>query len=417
MAAFRKKSVSRQFAISRLGHKGDGIAETPEGNAHIAFALPGEIVTAEERDGYFEVTGLLTRSNERAAPICRHFGDCGGCQLQHLLHDAYLAWKRQRVADALAREGIDAELGPIRHFPFASRRRAVFSAIRAGKEIRLGFAQRRTHRIVDLQECPVLEPELSTRLGSLRELAAILAPRRGIMKIAALACDNGLDIAAANGAPVAEATRQRAVAWALAAKVLRLSINGETVIETERPWLQAGLAHVTPPAEGFVQAVAEAEGAMTDLAVSHLAGARKVIDLFSGYGAFALRLAAHAQIHAVEKDGAALLALDQAWRQAGGALKAVSTERRDLYRAPVSVAELKTFDAAVFDPPRAGAEAQAHELAKSSVKRIAAVSCNPATLARDLRILIDGGYRVIGVTPIDQFVFSPHVEAVALLER
>jgi 23S rRNA (uracil1939-C5)-methyltransferase len=417
MAAIREKSVSRQFTISRLGQKGDGIAETPEGHAHVAFALPGEIVTAEQRDGQYEVTGILKRSDERAAPICRHFGDCGGCQLQHLRHDAYLSWKQRRVADALAREGVETELLPIRHFPFASRRRAIFSAIRAGKVIRLGFVQRRSNHIVDLHECPVLLPELSRRLGSLRELAAILAPQQGIMKIAALACDNGVDIAAANGAPVPEATRRRAVAWALAAKVLRLSINGETSIETERPRLQAGLARVTPPPEGFVQAVAEAERAMAELVVSHLAGARKIIDLFSGFGAFALRLAAQTQVHAVERDGAALLALDQAWRQAGGALKAVSTERRDLNRAPVTAAELKGFDAAVFDPPRAGAEAQARELARSIVKRIAAVSCNPATLARDLRILIDGGYRVISVTPIDQFAFSPHVEAVALLER
>jgi len=409
--------MNRQFAISRLGHKGDGIAEMPEGITHVGFALPGETVIAEVRDGHFESTKVLESSRDRVAPVCHHFGVCGGCHMQHLRHDAYLAWKRQLVADALAREGIGTEVQPIRHFPVASRRRAVFTAIRTHDGVRLGFAQRRTNRIVDLEECPVLAPELSATLKSLRELSAILAPRRGVVKIAALACDNGLDIAATNGAPVSEATRRRAIEWALAAKAARLSINSENAIETARPYLQAGIARVTPPPEGFVQAVAAAEQAMAELVISHLSTARKLIDLFSGSGAFALRLAANAQVHAVEKDGAALLALERAWREAGGVLKAVSTERRDLYRAPVTAAELNGFDAAVFDPPRAGAEAQSRELASSNVKRIAAVSCNPATLARDLRILVDGGYRVLSVTPIDQFVFSPHVEAVALLER
>ena len=214
-------------------------------------------------------------------------------------------WKRDLVAEALKREAIATEPGPIRHFPVASRRRAIFSAIRAEGGIRLGFSQRRSNRIVDLEECPVLLPAIADRIGNLRELAAILTPKRGAMKIAVLVCDNGLDIAAANGGPVSDKARQAAIAWAMENRVARLSINGETAIESERPFLQAGVARVTPPPEGFVQAVAAAEAAMAELVAGHCASARRIADLFAGHGAFALRLAASAQVHAVEKDGTA----------------------------------------------------------------------------------------------------------------
>ncbi len=263
----------------------------------------------------------------------------------------------------------------------------------------------------------MLLPQIEAQLAELRELCAILAPKKGTMKLTALACDNGMDIAAGNGGFTPDKAKQAAIAFAGAKGWLRLALNGETLIEFSRPLLSIGKAQVSPPPEGFVQAVAGAEEAMARLALSHLSGSRHVADLFCGFGTFALRMAEHSTVLAADSSGAAIAALDRAWRETGGALKALKAERRDLYRRPLMAEELAKTDGVVFDPPRAGAEEQARELARSKVGRIAAISCNPVTLARDLRILVDGGYRVKAVTPIDQFVFTPHVEAVAELER
>jgi 23S rRNA (uracil1939-C5)-methyltransferase len=280
-----------------------------------------------------------------------------------------------------------------------------------------GFSQRGSNKIVDLKECPVLLPTIEKSIPSLRQLAAIVSPRRGTMKLSVIACSNGLDIAASNGVFTAEPARSKAASLAIAEGWARLTLNGETLIETQRPLLACGIALVTPPPQAFVQAVAAAEEAMAQLVCGHLAGARHCADLFSGFGAFALRLAVNSTVLAVESSAPALAALDRAWRETGGRLKAVSTLRRDLFSAPLTAAEMKKIDGVVFDPPRAGAEAQAHEIARSAVPLVAAVSCNPVTLARDLKILHDGGYRIERVTPLDQFTHTPHVEAVALLRR
>ncbi|MCU0790438.1 MAG: RNA methyltransferase [Nitratireductor sp.] len=406
--------MSETLRIERLGRQGDGIAED---GSFVSFALPSETVTVSGSGERRKLEAVTLPSPQRVAPLCRHFGTCGGCQMQHLAFDQYLEWKRGLVTEALVREGIDTEVKPIVSFGAHQRRRVIFTAIRAEGRMLLGFSQKQTNRITDLAQCPVLLPQIEGRLAEFRELCGILAPKKGTMKLTVLACDNGLDIAASNGGFTPEKARQAAIAFAGQKGFLRLSLNGETLIEFSRPLLTIGKAQVSPPPEGFVQAVAGAEEAMARLAMAHLAGARHVADLFSGFGAFALRLAEHSIVHAADSSGAAIAALDRAWRETGGALKALKAERRDLYRRPLMADELAKTDGVVFDPPRAGAEEQARELARSKVARIVAISCNPVTLARDLRILADGGYRVKSVTPIDQFVFTPHVEAVAEVER
>jgi 23S rRNA (uracil1939-C5)-methyltransferase len=406
--------VSETFRIDKLGRQGDGITED---GSFVPFALPGEAVTVSGNGERRRLEAVTLPSPHRVAPVCRHFGTCGGCQMQHLAFDPYLEWKRGLVAEALAREGIETEVRPIISFGAHFRRRVIFTAIRAEGRILLGFSQKQTNRITDLAQCPVLLPQIEARLAEFRELCGILAPKKGTMKLTVLACDNGLDIAASNGGFTPEKARQAAIAFAGSKGYLRLSLNGETLIEFSRPLLTIGKAQVSPPPEGFVQAVAGAEEAMARLALDHLSGAKHVADLFSGFGAFALRIAEHSTVYAADSSGAAIAALDRAWRETGGALKALKAERRDLYRRPLMAEELARTDGVLFDPPRAGAEEQSRELARSKVAKIAAVSCNPVTLARDLAILIDGGYRVKAVTPIDQFVFTPHVEAVAEAER
>lgn len=405
------------LTIDRLGRQGDGIAETVAGQIFVPYALPGETVEAEGAGERRKLAAVLEPSPGRAEPVCRHFGTCGGCQMQHMERSAYLAWKRSLVAEALEREGIETELRPILPFGDHARRRVVFTGIRAGARPLLGFSERGSNRVVDLAQCPVLLPEIERAIPMLRELAGILSPRKDVMKLSVVACQNGLDVAASNGKPTPERAKQQAIEIAARAGFARLTLDGETLIAPRPPVLAIGKALVTPPPEAFVQAVAEAEAAMAGLVTGHLQGAKHAADLFAGFGAFALRMAENSTVLAVESSAAALDALTRGWRETGGRLKELRTERRDLFRSPVTAEELKKTGGLVFDPPRAGAEAQARQIAASAVPLVAAVSCNAVTLARDLRILANGGYRLLSVTPVDQFLYTPHVEAVALLER
>ncbi|GIL02392.1 MAG: RNA methyltransferase [Alphaproteobacteria bacterium] len=409
--------MSETLVIDRLGHRGDGIAMTGAGPVYVPFALPGERVTVAGSGERRRIEAVLEPSALRRQPLCRHFGRCGGCQLQHLEAGAYHDWKRGLVVSALARMGIETKVRPLLGFPAASRRRAVFIALATARGPVLGFAERRSDTVVDIAECPVLVAPIADRLAGLRALAGHLAPRRGQLKLTVLACAGGLDVAATAEAAIADKAIGQAIAAAGAAGLARLSLDGEVLAQFRRPSIAVGIAEVTPPPGVFAQAVAAAEAAMAALVTAHLGGCRRVADLFCGFGAFALRLAEASEVRAADSDAAALAALDHAWRATGGRLKRLTAERRDLRRRPLLAAELAGCDGIVFDPPRAGAEAQARELAASGAGRIAAISCNPATLARDLRVLLDGGFRLASVTPIDQFAFTPHVEAVALLER
>lgn len=405
-----------RLVIDSLGAGGDGVARGEKGPVYVPFALPGETVTAAVHGPHADLVAVLEPSPQRVAPACRHFGVCGGCALQHLEPEAYRAWKRGVVVAELARHRIDAEVAPLMSFPAGTRRRLALSARVTEAGVELGFRRALSHDLVDIIECPVAEPRLVGALPAMRRIAARLGKTGKPFRLLATATDAGLDIAAAETGPLDEAARRAAIAAALSEDAARLSLDGETLVEARAPAIDAGGIALSPPPGGFLQAVAAAEQAMADLVREHLRGAKRVADLFSGSGAFALRLARQSAVHAVESDAGALAALERARRAASG-LKPVTTEKRDLFRRPLSVRELTEFQGVVFDPPRAGAEDQARQIARSAIPRVAAVSCNPGTLARDLRILVDGGYRVASVTPIDQFLWSPHVEAVALLER
>jgi 23S rRNA (uracil1939-C5)-methyltransferase len=411
--------------IQRLGHQGDGTASLGGKQIFVPFTLEGEKVLLSGLPGkgnHREVAEILEPSPYRISPVCPHFGECGGCQLQHFSHEAYLAWKRSLLVSALEREGIGADVaGPV-SFPANSRRRAVLTAVHSSGRTVLGFQARGSHDVIDLETCSVMTGELRDALPAIRSLSGAFIPspakgKPGSVRVTVLACDNGLDIAFAHDGKVSGRDLENAARHPASQHFLRISLNGEILHERQRPMLTAGIARVSPPPEAFAQAVAGAEQAMADLVCQHLAPCKRTADFFAGFGTFALRLAQDSMVAAYEYDAPALAALDRAWRETGGALKTVTHERRDLFRRPVMAAELKKIDGAVFDPPRAGAEAQAQELARSKVRRIAAVSCNPQSLARDLRILMEGGYRLVSVTAIDQFAFTPHLEAVALLER
>ncbi|WP_136660386.1 class I SAM-dependent RNA methyltransferase [Nitratireductor sp. XY-223] len=406
--------------IERLGAQGDGIATVGGEPVYVGYTLPGERVTINRIGSRGEAVSIDASAPERTSPPCRHFGPssdrCGGCLLQHLDINYYNSWKKQLVADALSARGIDADIAPLIACRTGSRRRAVFSARAVKGGIVLGFNRAGTHTIADIRECAVLRPSIVEALPGLRTLAGAIARGGKPFRLQVLESLTGLDVAVDGLRGLPEKQRQEAIGRALELGYARLSLGTEILVEARKPLLRFAGIDVSPPPAGFVQASAEAQEAMIETVAAHLDGAKRIADLFSGCGTFALPLARHGAVDAVESDGAALKALDHAARHTPG-LKPVTVERRDLFRRPVTAAELKKTDAIVFDPPRAGAQAQAREIAASGVAKAAAVSCNPATLARDLRILIDGGFKLVSVTPIDQFLWSPHVEAIALLER
>jgi 23S rRNA (uracil1939-C5)-methyltransferase len=403
--------------IVRLGAQGDGVADTPSGPVFVPYALAGERVQADVHGERARLIAVMTPSPDRIAPVCRHFTHCGGCAVQHLRSPAYLAWKREMVIAAFAARGIDAPVAPVASVGVGARRRAAFSARRTGRGVVLGFHEAKGVEIVDLQECPVTASAIVRLLPGLRRLVEPLMSRRAPGRVIVTLAANGLDVAVEDvpGDPPPD-VREFLAREATALGIARLTLAGDTLYQATVPAVRFGTANVVLPARSFLQAAPVAETAMVRLVTQALAGAKRVVDLFSGMGTFTFPLAQSASVLAVDGDKQAIAALQNAAKRTPG-LKPIEVKVRDLFREPLSARELQGFDAAVFDPPRAGAATQAQSLVDSPINTVVAVSCNPATLARDARILIDGGFKLERVTPIDQFLFSPHIEAVAVFRR
>ena len=409
-----------RLAIARLGHRGDGIADGAEGPIYVPGTLPGETVEVDAWPGHPDRRQLLNveqPSGQRIAPICPHFGICGGCALQHWQSVPYRAWKRGLVIEALRQAGLDAPVGELIDAHGDGRRRATLHARRGTHDVlEVGFSAARAHRVVSIDHCPVLAKSLDGAIAAAWAIAETLNVTGKPLDIAVTATDAGLDIdVRGSGAlkpPLMAALARVAVAHNLA----RLTRHGELIAQPRTPTLRMGNATVTLPPAVFLQATAEGEAVLARLVLAAGADARNVADLFCGVGPFTLRLAAKARVLAIDDDEAAVAALKRAASSAAG-LKPVETATRDLFKDPLAPAELKKFDAVVFDPPRQGALAQAHALAESALPLIVAVSCNTGTFARDAAELVAGGYKITDVTPVDQFRYSEHVEIVARLER
>jgi 23S rRNA (uracil1939-C5)-methyltransferase len=409
--------------IQKLGAQGDGIAQGTDGPLYVPFALPGETVAIARVKNHGTVMSIASASPDRQAPLCRHFGPdgingtCGGCSLQHLADTPYHAFKRQLVIDALSFKGLAPEVDDIVIARPGERRRVVFAARRTEKEMLIGFNQAESHHIVAISECPIASAGILSQLPAIRVVAATLAVNAESFRISVLETPTGLDLAFEGIKKLDDKQRRGAIDTVLGQRgIARVSLNGEILIEPVKPLVEFGGIQVSPPPGAFTQATKPAEEAMADLVTAHVGKAKRMADLFAGSGTFSLRLARIGRVHAVEAEDKALAALDHSARNTQG-LKPVTVERRDLFRRPLMAQELKPYDAVVFDPPRAGAEFQCKELARSTVKKVVAVSCNPMTLARDLALLVEGGYRITRVTPIDQFLWTPHVEVVVGLER
>lgn len=404
--------------IHAMGAQGDGVAAGP---VFVPLTLPDEQVEAEVSGDRGEVVRVVRAGADRVQPPCPHFGDCGGCSLQHWAAEPYLAWKGELIRQVLARERIETEIKPAFATPPGVRRRLALHARKDGRTVRLGFKARRSWRLVELTACAIAHPRLVAALPALKVLAEPFfnhpksAPTLHVTWTA-----TGLDVDVTgverrSGELSADA-RVRAAQAAQIADFARVTLAGETVYQARAPMVRVGPAAVALPAGGFLQASVEAEEAMGRAVVAAAAGASKVADLYCGVGTFSFRLAEIASVYAADGSAPAVRALTQALGTANG-LKAIRAEARDLVRRPMLAPEMKGLDAVVFDPPRAGAAEQAREIAASKVPVAIGVSCNAATFARDARILADAGFTLTEVQPIDQFLWSPHVELVGVFRR
>jgi 23S rRNA (uracil1939-C5)-methyltransferase len=409
-----------ELRIARLGARGEGVADTAAGAVYVPYALPGEIVEVESWPGHADRRHLIkveVASAERIAPVCGHFGVCGGCALQHVAGARYREWKRGLVVAALARAGVDAPVDDLIDAHGEGRRRAVFHARRNSRDVlEVGFAALKAHHVVPIDRCPVLAPALSGALPTARDIAEVLASTRKPLDIQVTAADAGLDADVRGSGPLTAAQTTALAQVAERRNLVRLTRHGEIIAQRTPPVLTIGRAEVVLPPGAFLQATTAGEAVLARLVALHCRDAKAVADLFCGAGPFALRLAERARVTAIDNDPDALAALRRAAAGTAG-LKPVTAQQRDLFRYPLGRSELKAFEAVVFDPPRQGALAQARELAASGVPSVAAVSCDPASFARDARILLEGDYRLVRVIPVDQFLFSAHVELVAHFEK
>ena len=402
--------------ITRVGAQGDGMATCDSAALFVPFTLAGERVRVSRNGDRTRVEAVLEASSDRVAPVCQHFGRCGGCALQHMAPALYASWKREQVIAAFKSRGIEADVAPL-VVPDGLRRRAVFTARRSDDGMQIGFHEAQSHDLIDLAECPVLEPRIVEVLPGMKRLLKPLVSRRGEARVSVTMTAAGLDVALSGiEKTLSLALRTELAKDATDLGLARISVEGDPVYEALPPFLVFGGIEVPLPPGIFIQAVGAAESAMARLVTEGLGKVKTVADLFAGIGALTFPIAARAKVLAVDSDASAIAALAQGVRKGSG-IKPVTTLVRDLFREPLSTLELNEHDAVVFDPPRAGAEAQAKSLARSKVKTVVAVSCNPATLARDARILIDGGYKMGMVTPIDQFHYAPHIEAVTVFKR
>ncbi|MBI6629335.1 class I SAM-dependent RNA methyltransferase [Pontibaca salina] len=397
--------------IERLGHKGAGVAPGP---VFAPRCLPGETVSGERDGDRLTDIRIGTPAPERVTPPCRHYRACGGCQLQHASDGFVATWKQQVVHTALSAQGLETAFRPIVTSPPLSRRRATFAVRRTKKGTLCGFYGQASEVIADIPDCLLVLPEVLEGRAVAAALALAGASRKGALAVTVTASDNGLDISVSGGKPLDGPLRATLGGIAATQGLARLTWEGETVALAAPPVQQFGAARVVPPPGAFLQATREGETALLSAVREIVDDSARVVDLFAGCGTFSLPLATRAEVHAVEGATEMLKALDHGWRNTPG-LKKVTTETRDLFRRPLRPDELAHYDAAVLDPPRAGAAAQIAELAQARLPVIAHVSCNPVSFARDVRHLVDAGYALDWVQVVDQFRWSAHVELVGKL--
>ncbi len=401
-----------ELDIEGMGRRGEGVARLDDRAVFVPGTLPGEAVTATGEGDRLALVSIERASPDRVAPFCQHYGRCGGCQLQHWREEPYRAWKASLVSEQLKARGLAAEVSGIVDAHGAGRRRVSLHVRKKDGVVTAGFMEARTHTLLDIAQCPILEPGMMRAFDIGRAIGARLSD----CDVAVTATLTGLDVSVRAERKFAEAEHAKLSAFVTDLKLARLSVNGEVIATAVPPRLQIGKAMVALPPGGFLQATALGEETLARLVIEALGKSKSVADLFCGIGPFAFRIAERARVEAYDNDRPAIAALNAAAKSTSG-LKPVTAAVRDLFREPLVPNEMKELDAVVFDPPRAGAEAQAKQLARSKVKTVVAVSCDAGSFARDAEILVGGGYALKRVTAVDQFKWSSHVEVVAQFTR
>lgn len=402
-----------EVTIERLGHLGDGIAPGP---VFVPRTLPGEVVAGDVVDGRIDAPRIVTPSQHRVRPPCPHYRTCGGCALQHASDGFVADWKVGVVQAALRAQGLPDVIEAIATSPPRSRRRATLSGRRTKSGALVGFHAPKSDHLTAIPSCILLDSRLMAAMPALNALTIAGASRKAEIRLLVTATDGGPDVAVTGGKPLDARLETELARIAGEHGLSRLTWNDEQIALIAPPMQRFGHVAVVPPPGAFLQATQAGEDALRASVEAAVGDARRIVDLFAGCGTFSLPLAARAEVHAVEGDEAMIAALDKGWRMARG-LKPVTTEVRDLYRQPLLPDELDRFDAVVIDPPRAGAEAQIAAIARSQVRLVAAVSCNPVSFARDARVLTEAGFRLDRVRVVDQFRWSTHVELAARFVR
>ena len=413
--------MTERLVIDHVGHRGDGVALAGGQAVYVPYTLGGETVEVAAVPGHHPDRRRLQRidraSPERVTPFCKHFAVCGGCAIQHWETERYRAWKREIVVETLAQAKLDCEVGQLIDAHGLGRRRITLHArIGTHEVLKVGFAAVNSHDIIPIDRCPILDPGLNGALDAGWAVAERLITIEKPLDIQITAADGGLDVDVRGSGPLPAAMIAAMSGVAEQHRLARLTRHGELVLMRTPPVIAIGTARITLPPGSFLQATIAGEETLAALVTGHCKRAKHIADLFCGVGPFALRLAAKSKISAFDSDAGAIAALQKAATSTSG-LKPVKAEARDLFRRPLMPQELRDYDAVVFDPPRQGAQAQAQQLAASKIPVVVAVSCNVATFARDARILVDGGYHIEGVTPVDQFRHTPHVELVARFSK
>ena len=399
--------------VQRLGHLGDGITQS---GLYAPRALPGEVIDGVIDGDTFQKPRILQPSDQRIAPLCSAYKRCGSCALQHAKDDFIKNWKAQVVRNAFAAHGITAQISAVHTSPAHSRRRAKLSGRRMKNAAVVGFHERASQNVHSAAPCMVLTKRLAGLIPALEDFTKRYGSRRKEVSFWLLDTKTGIDVAI-DAIPLPQAHAQSEIAlWAQRSGICRLSMGDEIIAEATAPFLQVGPALLTPPPRAFAQATQEGEHRLQALVLRAIRRAQCVVDLFAGFGTFALCAAQQAQVLAAEADAPLLKALGQAARHTAG-LKPIKTQVRDLFKNPLNAQELALFDAAIIDPPRAGAQAQVAQIAQSQVSCIAMVSCHPVSFARDVHTLIQAEFTLEWIEVVDQFRWSPHIEIVAALTR
>jgi 23S rRNA (uracil1939-C5)-methyltransferase len=415
------RAVVEHLVIDHVGHLGDGVGLVDGQSVYVPYTLGGESVEVAPVPGHHpdrrRLLAVERASPQRIVPFCPHFGVCGGCAIQHWETEPYRAWKRNIVIETLAQAKLAADVDSLIDAHGIGRRRITVHARMGTHDVlKVGFAAANSHDIIPIDRCPILDPGLAGALDAAWALAEPLISTAKPLDIQITATGSGLDVDVRGSGPLPAAMIATLSRIAEQHRLARLTRHGELVLMRTPPVITIGTAQLTLPPGSFLQATVAGEQALAALVVAHCKRAKHIADLFCGVGPFALRLAANSKISAFDSDAGAIAALQKAAASTSG-LKPVKAETRDLFRRPLMAQELRDYDAVVFDPPRQGAQAQAQQLAVSKIPVVIAVSCNAATFARDARILVDGGYKIESVTPVDQFRHTPHVELVARFRR